>query len=378
MKRQTCKFKINIKNSRTMSEKKKLRKKSSKKYPKLSLLKSLEIAQSIIDNNAGKPYNRLSLAKSLNQSPGSSKFRTQIIASGKFGLTKGGYNAPKISINPLADSILRPKSEEERKNGLKKALFNISFYKAIFEMYDNNSLPKKQLFKNTLQREFEIPQDATDQCYNLIMENAKDLEILQEISGNLWINLDELSVSEDISEDISEIPEDISKDKKEDIVYAEKAEKKIKKITSEVELKKELKPKAFIAHSKNDKILEQLKEILDFGQFEYIIAEEVETAAIPIPEKIFGLMKKCNCAIINISADEQEKLPDDSYKINENVLIEIGASFLNYDKKVILLVDKRIILPSNLQGLYKCEYEGDELPFSLFGKLSKALKGFRN
>lgn len=35
-------------------------------------------------------------------------------------------------------------------------------------------------------------------------------------------------------------------------------------------------------------------------------------------------------------------------------------------------------LPSNLQGLYKCEYEGEELPFSLFGKLSKALKGFRN
>jgi len=47
-------------------------------------------------------------------------------------------------------------------------------------------------------------------------------------------------------------------------------------------------------------------------------------------------------------------------------------------KKVILLVDKRIELPSNLQGLYKCEYEGEELPFSLFGKLSKALKGFRN
>ena len=102
-----------------------------------------------------------------------------------------------------------------------------------------------------------------------------------------------------------------------------------------------------------------------------------DTSAIPIPEKIFGLMKECNCAIINISADEQEKLPDESFKINENVLIEIGASFLNYDKKVILLVDKRIKLPSNLQGLYRCEYEGEELPFSLFGKLSKALKGFR-
>lgn len=363
----------------TEVRKAKKRKRTSTKYPKFSLMKSLEIAQSIIDNNAGKPYDRLSLAKSLGKSPGSSRFRMQITASSKFGLTKGGYNAPKISINPLADSILRPKSEEERENGLKKALFNISFYKKIFEMYNNNKIPKKQLFKNTLQREFDIPQDDTEQCYKLIMENAKDLNISQEISGNLWINLDKLGDKEVIEGEVTEsIEKEISEVTKENIVYAERAEKEIKDVKSEVELRKELKPKAFIAHSKNNKILEQLKEILDFGQFEYVIAEEVETAAIPIPEKIFGLMKECNCAIINISADEHEKLPDDSYKINENVLIEIGASFLNYDKKVILLVDKRIELPSNLQGLYRCEYEGEELPFSLFGKLSKALKGFRN
>ena len=362
----------------TEVRKAKKRKRTSTKYPKFSLKKSLEIAQSIIDNNAGKPYDRLSLAKSLGQSPGSSKFRMQITASSKYGLTIGGYNAPKISITPLADSILRPKSEEEKENGLKKALFNINFYKKIFEMFNNNKVPQKNLLKNTLQRDFDIPQDDTEQCYKLIMENAKELNILQEISGNLWVNLDKFGASESIREDDSESKQDdINEDLEETIEYAEMKEEKIKKITSEAEFKKNLKPKAFIAHSKNKNILGQLKEILDFGQFEYVIAEEVETAAIPIPEKIFGLMKECNCAIINISADEQEILPDESFKINENVLIEIGASFLKYDKKVILLVDKRIKLPSNLQGLYRCEYEGDALPFSLFGKLTKALKAFR-
>lgn len=44
-------------------------------------------------------------------------------------------------------------------------------------------------------------------------------------------------------------------------------------------------------------------------------------------------MRQCNCAIINISADEQEKREDGSYGINSNVLIEIGGAFLNYDKK---------------------------------------------
>ena len=88
-------------------------------------------------------------------------------------------------------------------------------------------------------------------------------------------------------------------------------------------------------------------------------------------------MRECNCAIINVSADKKEKLQDEIYKINENVLIEIGASFLAYNQKVILLVDKRIELPSNLQGLYRCEYEGDELSWETAMKLQRALKEFR-
>lgn len=88
-------------------------------------------------------------------------------------------------------------------------------------------------------------------------------------------------------------------------------------------------------------------------------------------------MRECNCAIINVSADEEMKQEDDSYRINENVLIEIGAGFVHYNKRVILLVDKRIDLPSNLQGLYKCEYEGDELSFLVAMKLQKTLTEFK-
>jgi len=48
-----------------------------------------------------------------------------------------------------------------------------------------------------------------------------------------------------------------------------------------------------------------------------------------------------------------------------------------YDQKVILLVDKRIELPSNLQGLYRCEYKGNELSWDTGIKLTKVLQGFR-
>jgi predicted nucleotide-binding protein len=64
-------------------------------------------------------------------------------------------------------------------------------------------------------------------------------------------------------------------------------------------------------------------------------------------------------------------------KINNNVLIEIGAAFVLYDQKVVLLWDKTLKVPSNLQGLYRCEFEGNQLSFVVGTKLAKAIKNFR-
>ena len=62
--------------------------------------------------------------------------------------------------------------------------------------------------------------------------------------------------------------------------------------------------------------------------------------------------------------------------INNNVLIEIGAAFVLYDQRVVLLWDKRLKVPSNLQGLYRCEFDGGELSFANGTKLAKAIKQF--
>jgi len=353
---------------------KKKKKKSKKKYPKKSILEALSIAKSIVNNNAGEPFNRLTLAKSLETTPNSSKFRTLITSSSKFGLTIGGYQAEKIAITELGRSIVQYTSKEEYYTGLKNALFNIPFYKEFYSKFDTNRFPVKKILKNTLNREFNIPIESTDQCYNLIIKNADELGIIDEIGGKNYINLTNLSYQK-ILDSERKIDEKIDPG----VILEKKRMEEIIPENNVEPLKNECRittPKVFIAHSKNKKILEQIKDILEFGKFLYVIAEDVQTTAVPIPDKIFKLMKECNCAIINVSADEQENLSGNSYKINENVLIEIGASFLAYDQKIILLVDKRIKLPSNLQGLNLCEYEGDLLPWNTVKKLQLSLKNF--
>jgi predicted nucleotide-binding protein len=144
---------------------------------------------------------------------------------------------------------------------------------------------------------------------------------------------------------------------------------------SVVTTKVEAKPfRVFITHGKNMELVSQVKDVLDLYDIPYEIAVEEETVAIPVPQKVLTGMRKCSAGIMIVSVDEQT----DTTKINNNVLIEIGAAFVLYDQKVILLWDKQLKVPSNLQGLYRCEYEGNQLSFAIGTKLAKAVKGFKS
>lgn len=135
--------------------------------------------------------------------------------------------------------------------------------------------------------------------------------------------------------------------------------------------------RAFISHGKNMEIVEQVETMLGLADIDSEIAEEEETAAIPVPEKVFDAMRRCGAGIMVVSAEEGNKNADGDYTVNQNVLIEIGAAFVFYDRKVVLVWDKRLPVPSNLQGLYRCEYEGDELTWGAGMKLMKAIQKFK-
>jgi hypothetical protein len=267
-------------------------------------------------------------------------------------------------VTPIGSSIVAPTSEEGKARSIREALLNPDLFRKVTEFFDKKMLPKEELFKNTLRKEFGVVPEDVESCSKVLMENFVDYGLIQNIKGNDFLQLDKLGSNAVPSSEASSFGE-IDETQNQGLPLSNLPE------TLPV------KPRVFVSHSKNKKIPDQLKQMLEFGGFDWEIAVERETTAIPIPEKIFGLMRKCNCAVINVSADEQEKLDDGGFGINQNVLIEIGAAFLQYDKRVILLVDKRVQLPSNLQGLNALHYEGDELSWETGMRLQKALTEFR-
>lgn len=351
-------------------------KRSRMLYPRKTLLDVLRVAESIKSNNNQRPYNRLDLAGSLNYSPNSSSFRFLITYSSAYGLTTGSYSAEKIALTPLGVSIVSPKSESEKAESMKTALFKIPFFQKFFTNFNQGIVPKKEFLLNTLNREYGITTDECEACYEITMKNARELGILVNIKGNDYIQLEKLS-TDTVVENFEE-PGETDEERTDEQSPTKDLSQLFKTEKQGPQTIEKQKPRVFISHSRNKKIVQQIETILKFGQFDYENAEERETIAIPISEKVFGLMKDCNCAIINLSVDEQEE-SDGGYKLNSNVLIEIGAAFLQYDRRVILLVDKRLSaqLPSNLNGLYRCEYQGDELSFDTAMKLQEALTKFR-
>ena len=120
--------------------------------------------------------------------------------------------------------------------------------------------------------------------------------------------------------------------------------------------------------------MEQVKELVAFGQFEPIVFRRHETATAPLLSSLMEQMRGCDTAIVEVDANilPREAEP----RIQANVLIEIGAAMALYGRNFVLLVEDQVALPLNLQGLCECRYRGDELNMPAMMELLRAFSGF--
>ncbi|HZP61315.1 MAG TPA: TIR domain-containing protein, partial [Opitutaceae bacterium] len=130
---------------------------------------------------------------------------------------------------------------------------------------------------------------------------------------------------------------------------------------------------------RNRKIVDQLKTVIGYGNFEPVVSVDNETVSKPLSDKVLDDMRTCSFAVIHV--DEEEVLLDQAgekhVSLNQNVLIEIGAALALHKNRFVLLVKEGLQLPSNLHGLYQCRYSGDTLDFDATMRLLKAFNDFR-
>lgn len=365
-----------------MAESKKKRVKlSQKEFPRDTLAKALAIAEAIWENFAGKGAAPHEIALALELSPTSGGWRNLCGTSIAYGLTDGGYNANEITLTDLGRRIVAPEEDGDDDKARVEAILQPTIMSQFLTKYDKAKFPKETIAENVLVG-MGIPKERAEKSTEIVRENGIYTGILKETKTGLFVALGSPAAppqpEEEIEEDIDEFDEENDQPEEEAKKFARRVSENAK--TEENAVKSiEKNNNVFISHGKNKKVVQQLKELLTFGKFNPVVSVEKETASIPVPEKVFEDMRQCSAAVIHVEAEEEllDSEGNKHSKINENVLIEIGAAIALYNKNFVLLVRKGVKLPSNLQGLYRSEYEGDALDYEATMKLLKTFNQFK-
>lgn len=343
--------------------------------PAYGLQQALRVGQAIADSYGKSPTKPLRVAQAMDVLPGSSTFRMLCGASIAYGITDGGYNSDLISLTPLGRRIVAPTKEGDDVAAKREALLRPRVIREFLTRYNESKLPSQVIAKNVLE-EIGVPTERATDVFELLVDGAKALGFLRDVKGQTYVDLDSTAVpvaQPDVGERREphdpEVPPTAAPEGAPEDSQVPAASTRVRQ-TSRV----------FITHGRNKEIVGQLKEVLTFGKFTPVVAMEQETVSKPVSDKVMDEMRTCSAAIIHVGT-EMRVLDADGKEhrmLNRNVLIEIGAALALYGRNFILLVEKGVTLPSNLQGLYEVRYEGEKLDYESTMKLLKAFNDFRN
>ena len=348
-------------------------------FPQSNLQQAQKIAAAIVDNFAGKEGAPPDIALSIGISPTSSTWPPLTGSAIAYGLTEGGVNASSIKLTSLGRKLVAPENEGDDLAARREAIMKPRILREFFERYRRAKFPSDTIATNVL-RSLGIPPERVPSALEILKANGRYAGIIRDTPTGPFVSLDSPGVPAPMA--TPALPEHEGEDESSAAAEALAGIPQPSTSLSKGSPTPAFDPKisrVFISHGKQKSIVIQIKELLAFGNFDPVISVEREATAIPVPEKVFEDMRSCAAGVIHVGA-EGEYLDRDGNKhtkINDNVLIEIGAAMALYGKKVILLVEKGIVLPSNLQGLYRCDFEGDRLDYEATMKLLKTFSQFR-
>jgi predicted nucleotide-binding protein len=350
-------------------------------FPQMPLQQAQRIASAIVDNFASQGGSPPDIALALDISPTSSVWPTLAGASIAYGLTEGGVNANAIKLTALGKKLAAPEEEGEDLVARREAVLKPRIEKEFFERYRRAKLPNDIIAGNVL-KSLSLPADRVAAALEIIKANGRYAGIIRETPTGPFVNLDSPGVpaptaTAELSEHsvlVADTANSATETLLEPLQNRPGAILAVSGSAFDAKLNR-----VFISHGKQKEVATQIKELLSFGSFEPIVSVERESTAVPVPEKVFEDMRSCGAGVIHVGAEGKylDKEGNEHSKLNDNVLIEIGAAMALYGKKVILLVERGVTLPSNLQGLYRCDFEGGRLDYEATMKLLKTFSQFR-
>ena len=343
--------------------------------PRASLDDALTIATTVVEyGGSAKPVR---VAHAHKTTPRSDRFIAKCGAAIAYGLTKGGASAELIELSELGKRAVKPTIEGDDRAAKREAFLKPRVPREFLFQYEGTSLPSDEIALNVLE-DMGVPSGRGPRTLDLIRDGARSVGFFLESGSATLVDLSGATADatgEFAEPDHQEIEADVTSSVTESPVEEGSPAADRGRDEAKLEARKK---KVFLAHGKNTSILSEVKELLVFGEMEPVVATEKHTVSQPVPDKFMGDMRNCGASIIHVDAEKTLKdEEDEEHKVlNQNVLIEIGASMALYGRRFILLVEEGTKLPSNLQGLFEVRIKGGQVGTSTL-PLLKAISSLK-
>lgn len=303
---------------------------------------------------------RLLVADAIGRTPSSSEYKRLLSSSRAYGLTTGTEKADYVVPTELGLKIVKPLHPEEALQAKVQACLNVELLGRLWRQFNKSKLPDAKFLKNTLERTYDMEGQQAEEFAGLVVANAKFCGVLQDISGAKYIRLDEPSLA---AADPNARSEDTANDLEEEV--APEVAAHLTSPPSAIVVEK--RPKLFLAHGKNTKPLEDLKKILDGFGIQYVVAVDEPHAGRPISAKVAQLMSECTAGIFVFTKDElfYRKQKNDemieTWRPSENVVYELGAAGILWERKIIILKEEGVNFPSDFSDLGYIAFANGEI-----------------
>lgn len=352
----------------------------NRNYPEYGLDQALAIPRAIQDGASGMPVSRLTLSELVGRSPNASQFRKLLLASRAYGLTSGGVNAEQFELTGLGQAATGG-DEVARADALRRAVLNVPPFRTFLRAYHGKKVPSPAAFREFLIAQAGVPEARTADCIDHVLADARLVGFTRRLASGEYIDLDDsgpagpTASAESESQEIDEAPEEASDGSRSGGSGSPESDAAPAARTDAPAATK----KVFIAHGKNRTPLDQLKRMLDQFKVKYAVAVDEPHKGRPISTKVASLMRDdCSSAIFIFTADEcfVRKDPDggaeEVWRPSENVVYELGAASVLYDRRIVVFKEKGVTFPSDFSDLGYIEFEQDQLAAemgSLFAEL---------
>lgn len=137
-------------------------------------------------------------------------------------------------------------------------------------------------------------------------------------------------------------------------------------------------PGVYISCSYKSPVIEQVQATLNLAEFESEVIERGEFGAAILPETMRLAMRSSVAGIIILTAHDCRRDEAGDDRLNEAVTMEIGAARALYDDRVVLLREKRIVIPCSLIDLIQCEFQSNSLSWESGVQLMQKIKAWKS